>query len=431
MAWNEPGDNDKPNNKPDGQDSGQNNGDSKQKPDPNKRPDNPWAAANRGSNRGSNGQRRGSNNNQQPPDLEEALKELKARLASLFGLASGGKSGNKKTGSNNASGGYGGLIVLLLITAVAWFVYDSLYVIDAQEQGVVLRFGEAREELLEPGLNLRWPRPIERVFVVNTQAKDERSYESEIITKDLSLVHVKLDIQYRKADPVAYLFNTASPEETMEKAISAAIRKIIGEVGLQDALSNKASSAAQKTANEIVGREAVNNAFQSELQTIMDDYNTGIVLVEVLIGELLPPEKIRDSFEGITEATQESKRVINEAKKTQNTLETEAEGTAKGILSEANRDAETLKKRAKGEATRFDKLYQQYRLAPKVTRDRLYLEVMEKVLASSSKIILDGGEGSNNMTVLPLDQLIKSRVQQKEESAASTSAESTNNQQTK
>lgn len=407
MAWNEPGnDNDKP--------TDSNGGNQPNKPSKPSRPDNPWANnANKGS-----GNRGGSNrNNQQPPDLEEVLKELKARLGGLFGGNSNNSSrkaggGSKGNGSKDNNGGYGGLIVLLLISALAWFVYDASYTIDTRETGVVLRFGKALEgedQLLGEGFHLRWPRPIERVITVNSQTIYTESYESPIITKDLSIVMVSLDVQYRKKDPYAYAFRMTDPEFTLKKAVSASIRRIIGQAELGDVLTNAGSI------NSDVGRGAVNRQVTEELGKVMASYNTGIEITDVNINNILPPDNVLASFEGITQAGQESEQVVNVAERARNKIETEAAGTADGLIEQAEAYGEKRRLGAEGEAERFRQLYLQYRLAPEVTRDRMYLETMERVMSTSQKVIVDVQSG-DSMTVLPLDQLLNARKPQTQQS---------------
>lgn len=418
MAWNDPGNNSgKDDDKPS---TPQQDSDNK----PSKEPDNPWANANRGNRNGNRNGNRGGNN-QQPPDLDEVLKQLKERLGGLFG---GGKSGNRNGRGGNAGnggkdnkGGYGGLVALLLISAVAWFVYDASYTIDTRETGVVMRFGEAlngEDQLLSEGFHLRWPRPIERVITVNSKTIYTESYKSGIITKDLSLVMVSLDVQYQKKDPYAYAFRMADPEFTLKKAVSASIRRVIGRANLDDVLTNAGGS-------DDVGRGAVNRKVTEELNKVMDEYQTGIEITDVNINDILPPEEVRDSFERITKAGQQSEQVVNVAERERNKIETEAEGTADGMLEAANAYGSQREFRARGEAERFRQLYVQYKLAPEVTRDRMYLETMEKVMQKSSKIIVDV-QGGDSMTVLPLDQLIRQRPTATTNDNAATSNATTN-----
>jgi membrane protease subunit HflK len=323
----------------------------------------------------------GSRGDQGPSDLDEAFKKLQAQLAGIFG---GGRGGSG-TGRGFSTGLFG---LILLAVAV---IYGALgvYQIDAQERGVIFRFGRVLQDVELSGLH--WNAPIiDVVEKVNVTRVNSVSHQALMLTEDENIVDVSLTVQWVVGDAVAFLVNVRNPQTSLDHATESALRHVVGGSIMDDVITD--------------GRAAVAAEVQDRLQTYLDAYGTGILISKVNIDESAPPNQVRDAFNDVQKAKEDEQRAINDANAYAESIIPEARGEAQRQIEQANAYREQVIARAEGEGQRFEKLLAEYHLAEGVTRDRLYIDAMESVLSNSSKILIDV-EGGNNLMYLPLDRL--------------------------
>ncbi len=320
----------------------------------------------------------GSGKNNTPPDLEAVLKRLADRLNQVFG-GSGGDSGL----------GRGPLLMGLIAIAVLWFAL-GWYQVDAQQQAVVLRFGKF-SELTGEGLHWR-PRLIDQVtkVAVTTERRYETEPRNEMLTEDENIVELPLTVQYNVSDAKAYVLNVRDPELSLREATDSAVRHEVGNAKFDAVIST--------------GRGELSIAVAKRLQSYLDQYGTGIRVVKVNIQEAKPPAAVRAAYDNVVKAREYREQVINEAQSYANGVVPEARGRAQRTLAEASAYKEKSAAEATGEAQRFEQLYAEYQKAPAVTRQRLYMETLEEVMAGTPKVIVDVKTGGN-MLYLPIDKL--------------------------
>jgi len=323
----------------------------------------------------------GSRGDQGPPDLDEAFKKLQSQLAGIFGGGRGGGGGGIGFNSN--------LYGLILVAAVVIYGAFGLYQLDAQERGVVFRFGKVQEEVQMPGLH--WNPPfIDVVEKVNVTRVNSKNHQALMLTEDENIVDVSLTVQWVVNDPVAYLVKVKNPTVSLDHATESALRHVVGSSNMDQVITD--------------GRAAIAQEVQERLQTYLDSYGTGILISKVNIDESAPPNQVRDAFNDVQKAKEDEQRTINEANAYAESIIPEARGEAQQQIERASAYRDQVIARSEGEAKRFEKLLFEYHLAEEVTRDRLYIDAMESVLMNSSKIMIDV-EGSNNLLYLPLDRL--------------------------
>ncbi|MFV2089469.1 MAG: FtsH protease activity modulator HflK [Pseudomonadales bacterium] len=324
----------------------------------------------------------GGRGEQGPPDLDEAFKKLQAQLAGIFGGGGGG-------GGVGVSPGLIGLIVVGLV--IVYFGF-GVYQLDAQERGVVFRFGKAQEDIVMPGLH--WNPPvIDAVAKVNVTRLNSLSHKALMLTEDENIVDVSLTVQWVVKNPVDYLVRVRNPRISLDHATESALRHVVGSSGMDQVITD--------------GRAAIAVEVQERLQTYLDSYGTGILISKVNIDESAPPNQVRDAFNDVQKAKEDEQRTINDANAYAESVIPEARGEAQKQIEQASAYRDQVIARAEGEADRFTKLLTEYKLAERVTRDRLYIDAMESLLSRSSKIMIDV-EGGNNMLYLPLDRLGRS-----------------------
>ena len=348
----------------------------------------PWG--NRGSQQG-------------PPDLDEVLKKLKDSLGKLFGGTSG--SGGVGTGAGGGSGiGGAGILAVLIVLLVGWGLW-GFYIVDEPEKGVVLRFGKF-VGLSDPGPH--WiPKPFYRVVKVDvseihtaevgfrsTGGSDSSvPHESLMLTQDENIIDMKFAVLYRVRDPDLYLFNVLDPRNTLRQATESAVREIVGRSTL-DVITE--------------GRVAVSTEARGLIQDILDRYGeggSGLVVTSVNMQGAQPPREVQDAFADAVRAREDEERFKNEARAYAADILPRARGDANAIREAAQAYKARVIAAADGETDRFLKVLTEYRKAPEVTRQRLYLEAVESVMANSSKVLMDV-EGGNNLMYLPIDKLI-------------------------
>ena len=319
---------------------------------------------------------------QGPPDLDEALKKLQDKLNSLFG---GGKSGSGNSGGGGASGGLFGIII---IGAVLIYGALGFYQIDEQERAVVLRLGRYHDTL-KPGLHWNW-RLVDQIYKINVTKVRSLSHRAVMLTEDENIVDVSISVQYRVADPKNYVLRVKAPEGSLEQATESALRHAVGGTAMDQIITE--------------GREQIAVEVQQRLQQYLDTYGTGIQIAKVNIENAHAPQQVQEAFDDVTRAKEDRERLKNEAETYANGIIPEARGRAQRQIEEANAYRDQVVARAEGEADRFVKLYDEYRKAPGVTRQRLYLDTMQTVLGNTTKVMVDVS-GGNNVLYLPLDKI--------------------------
>ena len=369
MAWNEPG-------------GGKNNN------------QDPWGSGgnNGGSNNGNNNGNRGGK--QGPPDLDEALKKLQDSLNGLFGGKKGNSNNNSGGSSRNSGGGAGipkAVWAIAGLVIIAFWLFSAVYTVDEQEQAIVLRFGEYHRTV-ESGLHLYFP-PIERKFQRNvTQVRSYRQ-QGQMLTEDENIVEVPVAIQYRISNLENFVLRVEDPETSLRHATESALRHVVGSTSMHQVLTE--------------GREQMGVETTERLQRYLDTYNTGITVVQVNIESAQAPAEVQDAFDDVIRAREDEVRERNQAESYANGVIPEARGRAQRLLEEANGYRDEVIARADGEAQRFNQLYVQYQASPEVMRERMYIETLQEVMTNTSKILVSGGDGNNNLLYLPLDKLMQ------------------------
>lgn len=333
--------------------------------------------------RSSNSQK---DNQQSPPDLEEIFNNLLKKLS--------GKSGANNTNSSNAfSGGVGKLLPIAIATGVILWGASGFYTVKEAERGVVLRLGHFHS-IEQPGLNWK-PTFIDRVIPVNVERVLELKTQGAMLTQDENMVKVEMTVQYRIQDPAKYLFSAVNANDSLNQATDSALRYVIGHMTMNDILTT--------------GRSVVRENTWKALNQIIEPYNMGLEVIDVNFQSARPPEEVKDAFDDAIKAQEDEQRYIREAEAYAREKEPIARGNAQRILEEATAYKDRVVLDAKGEVERFQPLLPEFKAAPDVFRERLYIQSMEKVMANTPKVMLDNGSG-NNLTVLPLEQLLKGKV---------------------
>ena len=327
--------------------------------------------------------------NKGPADLDAIVKDFQRKLSGLFG----GRGGSGRGAAGGSRGVGSGLVATIAVLLLGGWALSGFYKVDAAEQGLVLRFG-SYEATTQPGLRWHWPWPIETVEKINAERTETWSYTGSMLTRDENIIVVDVIVQYRRSDPYLYLFNVRAPEDTMRDVTASAIREVIGKNDLDFILTE--------------GRADVAASTQDVLQSTLDAYGTGITVFQVNLQEANFPREVEDAVQDAVRAREDRERAILRAQEYSNQILP----VARGAAARQKEDAEAYRQRAivsaEGEADRFTRILDEYSKAPQVTRQRIYLETLESVLATSTKVLVNS-EGGNNMMVLPLDQLVQQR----------------------
>ena len=323
----------------------------------------------------------------EPNDLDQIVQNWQRRLSSLLGGGGG-------TGGSRAPGGAGGYILIVLLL-VAWAA-TGVYRVDEAERGVVQRFG-AYTDTTMPGLHWHLPIPIESVDIVNTNAVQNFPFRTEILTADEQYVFIQMVVQYRRTDPVKYSFEVVDPEATVQDVTESALREVIGTSELETLVTGERDQIAQRTLDT--------------LQATLDQYESGITVTSVSIINLDYPQDVQAAVNDTQKATNDSARFQLEAEKYAKDIIPRARGDAQRITLDAKAYKDRVTRDAMGEASRFEALLAEYQKAPRVTRDRLYIEAVEQVYGSTNKVLLDS-QGSGNLLYLPIDKLIEGASRQ-------------------
>ena len=315
---------------------------------------------------------------QGPPDLDEALRKLQDQLNGLFGGRSGG-------GSSKGAGSLFGVVAIIAVTV--WGLM-GLTQIGEQERAVVLRLGEY-SRTAQPGL-FWYPRGIDTITRVNITQVRSAQFGETMLTQDENIVDISMSVQYVIDDPKNFVLEVRDPERSLQHAAQSALRHVVGDSTMGLVLTE--------------GRAAIAVQVRERLQQYLVNYTTGINVQKVNIDDASPPSQVQEAFDDVIKAREDEERVKNEAESYANGIVPEARGRAQRIKEEAEAYRQQVIAKATGEAQRFDQLLSEYEKAPDVTRERLYLDALESVLANTNKVMVDV-EGGNNVMYLPLDKL--------------------------
>ncbi len=320
----------------------------------------------------------GNRGNDGPPDIDEALNKLKEKFAA-FGGGSGGGAGSSK----------GLLPVALIALAIIWGLL-GFYQVDEKEQAVVLRLGKYSDTV---GSGLHWnPPAVDSVTIVRVTEERQYSARGLMLTQDENIVEISLTVQYNIANAKDFVLNIKDPETSLKHATDSALRHVVGSTGLDGVIST--------------GREQVAVSTAEKLQDLLNVYSSGINVVKINIEEARPPTEVKAAYDDVIKAREDLERLVNEAQAYSNGIIPEARGEAQRLREEAEGYLSQVVSKSQGEAKRFTTLLAEYKKAPEVTRERLYIDAIEQVMSNSTKILMDT-EGSNNMLYLPLDKLVQ------------------------
>jgi modulator of FtsH protease HflK len=359
----------------------------------------PWGSGSRGP-WGPGSQQPGSGS--RPPDLEEFLRRSQDKLRGMLPGNLGGRG-----------------VALIALAAIVLWGFSGFFRVEPDELGVVLRFGKFVREV-QPGLNYHLPYPIETALTppalrvnktdVGIRAVEdvrrgtsvrELPEESLMLTGDENIVDVDFSVLWRvRPSSVGdYLFNIQNPESTVKAVAESAMREVIGRSNIQPILSG--------------ARQTVEAAVQDLMQKTLDAYGAGILVQQVQLQKVDPPTQVIDSFRDVQAARSDLERAQNEAQTYANRVVPEARGRAAKIIQDAEAYRQQTVAEAKGETSRFLQIYEQYKKAPDVTRKRMYLETMERILGENNKTIIDIGAqpGPGVVPYLPLTDLPQARPQ--------------------
>ncbi len=322
-----------------------------------------------------------------PPDLDKLVRDLQKKLSALFGQggSGGGGDGPKRSGGDSGAP----LVGLLALIVVAWAV-TGFYRVDEAERGVVQRFG-AFVEITTPGLRWHLPWPVETVDKVNVSQINPFKQTTSMLTQDENIVIVDMVVQYRNTDAQKFLFDVVDPIGTLADASESAIREVVGKNKLDFILGE--------------GREPIAQQTREVIQQAMEDYSTGIIVTQVNLQDVNFPSQVEAAVQDAIKAREDKERLAFEAETYANDILPRARGNAVRQVQDAEAYRERVIADAEGEVSRFKALLAEYKKAPGVTRERLYIEALEYVYTNSNKVLLDA-EGSGNLLYLPLDQLI-------------------------
>ena len=323
--------------------------------------------------------------------------EVARRLAERMGLRTEGPSGFRPPHLSRLLPLVGGLALLIWLAS-------GIYIVNPGEQGVVRQFGREFDRT-SPGLRYRLPWPIQAVDIVNVQAvrRAEVGFrtsggqpvrvanEALMLTGDENIVDLQLIVQYRVRDPSLYLFRLRDPEETLAAATEVAIRSVVGNTTIDDVLT--------------VGRGQAQDLALGYLQTLMDDYQSGLLITEVKLQVVDPPDQVKDAFNEVVRAREDRERQQNEAQAYREDIVPKARGEAEQVTRAAEAYREERVLQAQGDVARFSAVLEEYRKGRDVTRERLYLETIERVFANVRKVVIDGPVGNNVLPHLPINEL--------------------------
>ncbi len=360
--------------------------------------------------------------NQGPPDLDELWRDFNRKLGGLFGgnkqAPRGGEPNwnrhNQNNGNNSGGGGNNGGFQpdmksagigagLIGVIAILIWLGTGFFIVQEGQQAVITRFG-ALNRTVDAGFSWRMPYPFERHETVSfTQVRSVEVgrnsvgaatgiKDSSMLTKDENIVDVRFTIQYNLKNSSQFLFENRSPDEAIIKAAESAVREVVGRFNLDDILGRN---------SEVLQQDVLRSVQQQ-----MDRYQTGISVQNVNIQNVQAPEQVQASFDDALKAGQDRDRLKNEGQAYANNVIPSARGTASRLKEESEGYKARVIAQADGDSQRFRSIYTEYAKAPQVTRDRMYLDTMQQIYSSTTKILVDSRAG-NNLLYLPLDKIMQ------------------------
>jgi len=335
-----------------------------------------------------------------PPDLDAAWRDFRRKLKRSFG------GGSSDGGDGEGSGSAWSITWIFGVILALWF-FSGIFIVQPAEEAVILRFGRYVETV---GPGLHWvPRLIDSVYKRDVQEISNFTYSSDMLTEDANIVLIELAVQYRIGNIRDYLFNVVNPEQTIRQATASALRQVIGHTTLDDVLTK--------------GRELVRKETFDQLNVILKLYNTGLLVTDVVVQPAKPPEEVKSAFDDAIKALEDEQRFINQGQSYARRVLPIAKGKAQRLVYEGEAYKQKVTLNAEGDVARFNALLKAYEQAPKVTRERLYLDAVEEIFMNTSKILVDVKSG-NNLLYLPLDRILKEKnVTVKRVNTSSTNGE--------
>ena len=345
--------------------------------------------------------------NQGPPDLDELWRDFNRRLGSLFGRRRGGGDGGGFGGGNfqpdMKSAGIGAGLVAAIVVLI--WLGTGFFIVQEGQQAVITQFGRYKSTV-GAGFNWRLPYPIQRhelVFVTQIRSVDVGRdvvikatglRDSAMLTQDENIVEIRFAVQYRLKDARAWLFVSKNPAEAVVQAAETAVREVVGKMRMDSALAEERDQIAPRV------REL--------MQSILDRYGIGVDVVAINLQQsgVRPPEQVQAAFDDVLKAGQERERAKNEAQAYANDVVPRAVGSASRLTQEADGYKARIVAQAQGDAQRFKSVLTEYQRAPQVTRDRMYLDTMQQIYSSVTKVLVDTRQGGN-MLFMPLDRILQ------------------------
>ncbi|VFP86327.1 FtsH protease activity modulator HflK [Candidatus Erwinia haradaeae] len=356
MAWNHPGNH--------GQDN------------------NPWGGSHNAGDNSTGNTNKGTCNTRET-NWSNVFSQL---IRQFFGLGSAKKNSHSEpphvTGANER------FVYIIIASIVFVWGISGLYTIKEAERGVITRFGKF-SHIVYPGLNWK-PTFIDQVQAVNVEAVRELSASGTMLTSDENVVRVEMNVQYRVTNPERYLFSVNSADDSLRQATDSALRGVIGHLTMDRILTE--------------GRTVVRSKTQSELEETISLYDMGITLLDVNLQAARPPEDVKAAFDDAIAARENREQVVREAEAYANDRLPRARGDAQGILEQARAYKTRVILEAQGEVDSFSRILPEYKAAPKITRERLYIETMEHVLGYARKVLVN--DKANHLIMLPIEQFI-------------------------
>ena len=330
-------------------------------------------------NDGGNGKDPWDKEGGEPNDLDKIVQGWQRKLSGVVG-------GGRNASPQNAASSY----VLFVVLVVGWLM-TGLYRVDQAERGIVQRFG-AYTLTSMPGLRWRIPFPVETVDIINIEEVNDYRFRTEMLTADEQYVFIDMVVQYRRTDPVKFAFEVEDPEMTLQDVTESALRGVVGTSSLGQLIGER--------------REQIPARTIEELQRTLDNYNAGITVTSINLSVVDYPSSVREAVDDTQKARNDKERIELEARTYANDIIPRARGAAQRVLQDAGAYRDRVIADAEGEAARFEALLVEYQKAPRVTRDRLYLEAIEEVYGNSNKVLIDS-ESTGNLLYLPIDQLVR------------------------
>jgi modulator of FtsH protease HflK len=349
--------------------------------------------------------KRPNKNENGPPDFDEIVRKFNQKLNGLFGKkspATGGSDGGNQFGGPSKAAMGGGFLFAIGLAVAVWLA-SGFYIVETGSKGIELRLGKYKQTT-GAGLNWRLPYPIESNVIVNidnvevieighrNNQKAKVPEEAQMLTEDQNIVDVQFAVQYTIRSPEDFLFNNKDPKEAVKQVAETAMREIVGKSKMDFVLYE--------------GRADIGARAKILMQSLLDRYKTGIQISTVTMQNAQPPQPVQASFDDAVRAKQIREQLKNEGEAYANDILPKARGSAARLLEEAEGYKQTVVANAQGDASRFSQILTEYEKAPGVTRERIYLDVMQQIMQNSSKVLVDQKAGQN-LLYLPLDKLMQ------------------------